>query len=63
MPNSAITEQDVTLVELLDRLLDTGVVVRGDLCISVADVDLVYLQISLLLTSMAKMTSVLEAKN
>ena len=60
MSARSITDQDVTLVELLDRLLDTGVVVRGDICISVAEVDLVYLQVNLLLTSIAKMTEVCQ---
>ncbi|MDI7268009.1 MAG: gas vesicle protein [Myxococcota bacterium] len=40
-----------TLCEALDRLLDTGAVVCGDLVISVADVDLLYLNLRLFLTS------------
>ena len=42
---------DETLVELLDRLLNTGVVLVGDLNISVADVELICLRLQLLLTS------------
>ena len=34
--------KDVTLLEVLDRALDKGVVVSGDIVISVADVDLIY---------------------
>lgn len=41
----------VSLCEALDRLLDTGVVAHGDVVISVADVDLVYLGLRLLLSS------------
>ena len=34
-------ERDVTLLELLDRLLEGGVAIRGEVTLSVADVDLV----------------------
>ncbi len=50
-----ITEENFTLLDLLDRLLATGVVVRGDLTISVADVDLIYIQLNLLLTTVSKL--------
>ncbi len=42
---------DDTLVEVLDRVLDTGVVVVGDLNISVADVELICLRLQLVLSS------------
>lgn len=41
----------VSLCELLDRVLNTGVVVMGDVLITVAGVDLVYINLQLLLTS------------
>ena len=43
--------EDNTLLELLDRLLNTGVVLCGDLSISVADIDLIYLRLQLTLSS------------
>lgn len=43
--------KEVTLLELLDRVLDKGVVLSGDIVISVADVDLVYLGLKVLLSS------------
>src|SRR5215831_4660550 len=43
--------QRVTLLELLDRLLERGVMVKGEILLSVADVDLVYLNLGLLLSS------------
>src|SRR5258708_37707431 len=46
-----LKNQQVTLLELLDRLLDKGVVVKGEILLSVADVDLVYLNLGLLLSS------------
>jgi hypothetical protein len=41
-------------VEILDRLLGTGVVVRGDVIVSVAEVDLISLNLGLLLASIDK---------
>jgi len=47
-----LTETDEsTLLELLDRLLHQGVVLCGDLAISVADIDLLYLRLQLTLSS------------
>lgn len=46
-----------TLLDLLDRLLNTGVVIRGDITISVANVDLIYLQLNLLLTTIDRIIS------
>lgn len=43
-------DERVRLVELVDRVLDRGVVLRGDVTISVAGVDLVYLELRLLLS-------------
>ena len=47
---SAEREQ-ISLCEVLDRVLNTGVVVVGEVMISVADVDLIYLGLQLTLTS------------
>lgn len=44
-------KNDMSLLELLDRALNKGVVLWGDLTISVADVDLLYLGLRVLLTS------------
>ena len=45
---------DVPLVELVDRLLNRGVVLTGELTISVAGVDLIYLGLSVVLASVDK---------
>lgn len=42
-------ERDLTLLETLDHLLDRGVVVSGEATISVADVDLLYLGLNVVL--------------
>ncbi len=44
-------EKDSSLCELLDRVLNTGVVAMGEIVISVAGIDLIYLNLNLLLTS------------
>ncbi len=44
-------ERQVTLLETLDRLLNKGVVIAGDVTLSVADVDLIYVGLRLLLSS------------
>ena len=41
----------VSVCEVLDRILNKGVVVAGEVTISVADVDLLYLGLQLVLTS------------
>jgi gas vesicle structural protein len=43
--------ESIALVELLDRVIDKGVVLTGDVTLSVADVDLVYVGLRLLLSS------------
>jgi hypothetical protein len=52
-----LRHKDVTLLEVLDRVLDKGVVIAGDLTISVADVDLVYLGLRVLLCSVETMNN------
>lgn len=49
------TEKEVTLLELLDRMIDRGVVLTGDLTISVAEVDLISVALNVVLASVARM--------
>ena len=44
-------EHRITLLETLDRVLNKGVVIAGDVTISVADVDLIFVGLRLLLSS------------
>jgi len=44
-------QQQVTLLELVDRVLNKGVVLSGDIMLSVAGVDLVYVGLRVLLAS------------
>lgn len=41
----------VTLLEVLDRTLNQGVMIHGQVTLSVADVDLIFLGLKVLLTS------------
>jgi hypothetical protein len=43
--------QPIALVDLLDRVLATGVVITGDVTISIADVDLVRISLRALVAS------------
>jgi hypothetical protein len=51
--STTIVERDVALIDLVDRLLGGGVVIAGDLTLAVADVDLVYVGLRALVTSVA----------
>ncbi len=47
----ALEAPQISLVDLLDRLLGTGVVLSGDVVISLAGVDLVQVRLHALITS------------
>jgi len=47
--------KDITILELLDRVLNKGVILSGDIVISVADIDLVYVGVKLMLSSVETM--------
>lgn len=51
MSEAVVATKRLTLYELLDRLLETGVVADGKILLSVADVDLIYLGVRLVLAS------------
>jgi len=52
MSNISLNEQEhVSLCEALDRILNKGAVVVGEVTISVANVDLIYLGLQVILTS------------
>ena len=55
-------EEHISLCETLDRVLNKGVVVAGEIVISVADVDLVYLGLHLVLTSVETANRARDAK-
>jgi hypothetical protein len=44
-------EQEASLLEVLDHVLNAGIVLHGSLVISIAGVDLIYLGLNAILTS------------
>ena len=50
-PDQLSRQREVALVDLVDRLLAGGVVLSGDITLSLADVDLVYVGLRALITS------------
>jgi len=52
-------EEELSLLETLDHVLDRGLVIAGEVTIAVADVDLVYLGLNLLLGSVETVDRVL----
>jgi hypothetical protein len=42
---------EMSLIDLIDHVLNTGVIIRGNLVLSLAGVDLVYLGLDLIVTS------------
>jgi len=60
--NVVDSSRDMTLLEVLDRVLNKGVILVGDLVISVADIDLVYVGVKLMLSSVETMEQLKDGK-
>jgi hypothetical protein len=46
-----LEQSDLSLLETLDHVLNRGIVIAGEITISVADVDLIFMGLNVLLTS------------
>ncbi|WP_026694731.1 gas vesicle protein [Peribacillus kribbensis] len=55
-----VEDKDIALIDILDVILDKGVAIKADLVISIAGVDLVYLDLRLLIASVE---SLVQAQN
>ncbi|MFK8906651.1 gas vesicle protein [Streptomyces sp. YS-3] len=55
-PREPLPGRQVALVDLLDRLLSGGVVVTGDIVLSIADIDLVRISLRALIVSASSQT-------
>jgi hypothetical protein len=55
-------EEDISLLEILDHVLNSGVVIHGSLVISLAGVDLVYLGLNVVLTAVETALENLQAE-
>lgn len=53
---------DITVLELLDRVLNKGVILTGDIVISVADIDLIYVGVKLMVSSVETMEKLKSGK-
>ena len=65
-PADPLCSEDVdriSLCEVLDRVLNKGIVIAGHVTISVADVDLLYLGLQVVLTSMGTARNSIEEGN
>ncbi|MFC9294026.1 gas vesicle protein [Streptomyces sp. NPDC057011] len=51
-----LPDRQVALVDLLDRLLSGGVVITGDIVLSIADIDLVRISLRALIVSVSSET-------
>lgn len=54
-------EEDTSLLEIIDHVLNAGVVIHGSLVISIAGVDLVYVGLNVVLTSVETALRSMEA--
>lgn len=62
MTDFASRVQEVTLLDLLDRVIDRGVILAGDVTLSVADVDLVYLGLRVLLAPVERLPELMAVE-
>ena len=53
-------QSDLSLLETLDHVLDRGLVIAGEITISVADVDLIFIGLNVMMTSVETARQVLR---
>jgi len=53
-------ETDLSLLETLDHVLNRGIVITGEITISVADIDLIFIGLNVLVSSVEKAHEVLR---
>lgn len=58
----AHAERQVSLCELLDRVLNKGAVLTGEIVISVADIELLYVGINLLISSVETLLEAMDGQ-
>lgn len=56
LASALIETEEASLLDVLDSLLNRGVMATGDVVLGVAGVDLIYLRLSTLLTAVDRMT-------
>ena len=58
-----LEESELSLLETLDHVLNRGLVIAGEITISVADIDLVFLGLNVLLSSVETAQEVLQRRD
>ena len=57
-----LSEGDLSLLEVLDHVLNRGLVISGEITISVADIDLIFVGLNVLLGSVETIDQVLARR-
>ena len=57
-----LEQSDLSLLETLDHVLNKGLVIAGEITISVADVDLIFLGLNVLISSVETANEVVRAR-
>jgi hypothetical protein len=57
-----LEESDLSLLETLDHVLDRGLVIAGEITISVADIDLIFVGLNVMLSSVETARRVLNKR-
>jgi len=57
-----LEQADLSLLETLDHVLNRGLVIAGEITISVADIDLIFLGLNVLLSSVETANEVLRKR-
>ncbi|MBV9209026.1 MAG: gas vesicle protein [Acidobacteria bacterium] len=58
-----LEQSELSLLETLDHVLNRGLVIAGEITISVADVDLIFVGLNVMLTSVETAREVLRERN
>ncbi len=57
-----LEDADASLVDVVDNLLNKGVMINGEVLLSIADVDLIYVRLSVLLCAADRIMATLGMK-
>ena len=58
----SLEEQELSLLETLDHVLNRGLVIAGEITIAVADIDLIFLGLNVMLSSVETAQEVLRQR-
>lgn len=60
--SDSLDEQELSLLETLDHVLNRGLVIAGEITIAVADIDLIFLGLNVMLSSVETAQEVLRKR-